>query len=164
MIAAFWDIIFISWTRYSTFVRVGTGLSFADYVWLRQKPWKVWDPNNPPDFLLTAKRTHEDKGDMYLEPEEYVPDALLVELAHRRIPSSFMLRIKAAEITTSGMRWYFWNLSRPLAGMWNRSISFGRYNEVSSSFGNPWWLVDRWLYDRIRCVFGIGLVTNIDYL
>ncbi|OAX43215.1 DNA ligase 4 [Rhizopogon vinicolor AM-OR11-026] len=70
--------------KYSTFVRVGTGLSFADYVWLRQKPWKVWDPKNPPDFLQTAKRTHEDKGDLYLEPED-----------------SFILKIKAAEITAS---------------------------------------------------------------
>ncbi|KAJ8590777.1 DNA ligase 4 [Rhizopogon salebrosus TDB-379] len=70
--------------KYSTFVRVGTGLSFADYVWLRQKPWKVWDPKSPPDFLQTAKRTHEDKGDLYLEPED-----------------SFILKIKAAEITSS---------------------------------------------------------------
>ncbi|KAG1728061.1 ATP dependent DNA ligase domain-containing protein [Suillus paluster] len=70
--------------KYSTFVRVGTGLSFADYVWLRQKPWKVWDPKHPPEFLETAKRTYEDKGDLYLEPED-----------------SFILKVKAAEITTS---------------------------------------------------------------
>lgn len=70
--------------KYSTFVRVGTGLSFADYVWLRQKPWKVWDQKNPPEFLQTAKRTYEDKGDLYLEPED-----------------SFILKVKAAEITTS---------------------------------------------------------------
>ena len=56
--------------RYSTFVRVGSGLSFADYVWVREKPWKVWDPRNPPAFLECAKRSHEDKGDIYLEPEE----------------------------------------------------------------------------------------------
>ncbi|KAF8892072.1 ATP dependent DNA ligase domain-containing protein [Infundibulicybe gibba] len=41
--------------RYSTFV---------------QKPWKTWDPAHPPEFLQTAKRSHEDKGDVYLEPEE----------------------------------------------------------------------------------------------
>ncbi|KAG1735545.1 ATP dependent DNA ligase domain-containing protein [Suillus lakei] len=70
--------------KYSTFVRVGTGLSFADYIWLRQKPWKVWDPKHPPEFLQTAKKTHEDKGDLYLEPED-----------------SFILKVKAAEITTS---------------------------------------------------------------
>ena len=56
--------------RYSTFVRVGSGLSFADYVWVRGKPWKVWDPRNPPAFLECSKRSHEDKGDVYLEPEE----------------------------------------------------------------------------------------------
>ena len=59
-------------SRYSTFVRIGSGLSFADYVWVRDKPWKVWDPKHPPEFLLTAKRSHEDKGDVYLEPEESV--------------------------------------------------------------------------------------------
>lgn len=70
--------------KYSTFVRVGTGLSFADYIWLRQKPWKVWDPKYPPEFLQTAKKSYEDKGDLYLEPED-----------------SFILKVKAAEITTS---------------------------------------------------------------
>jgi hypothetical protein len=75
--------------RYSSFVRIGSGLSFADYVWVRDKPWKTWDPKNPPDFLQTAKKSHEvrrplpllqltvdsppqDKGDVYLLPEESV--------------------------------------------------------------------------------------------
>jgi DNA ligase-4 len=57
-------------SRYSSFVRIGSGLSFADFVWVRNKPWKQWDPKNPPDFLLTAKRGIDDKGDVYLEPEE----------------------------------------------------------------------------------------------
>ncbi|KAH7924280.1 ATP-dependent DNA ligase [Leucogyrophana mollusca] len=70
--------------RYSSFVRVGSGLSFADYVWVRQKPWKEWDPQSPPTFLQTAKRSHDDKGDVYLEPED-----------------SFILKVKAAEITPS---------------------------------------------------------------
>lgn len=56
--------------RYSTFVRIGSGLSFSDYVWVRDKPWKVWDPKHPPPFLLTSKRSQDDKGDLYLEPEE----------------------------------------------------------------------------------------------
>ncbi|KAH0836355.1 DNA ligase 4 [Lanmaoa asiatica] len=70
--------------RYSSFVRIGTGLSFADYAWIRQKPWKEWDPKNPPEFLQTSKRSHEDKGDIYIEPAD-----------------SFILRVKAAEITNS---------------------------------------------------------------
>lgn len=70
--------------RYSTFVRVGSGLSYADYVWLRQKPWKVWDPKNPPEFLQTSKRGREDKCDAYIEPAD-----------------SFLLRVKASEITTT---------------------------------------------------------------
>ncbi|KJA23601.1 hypothetical protein HYPSUDRAFT_66273 [Hypholoma sublateritium FD-334 SS-4] len=67
--------------KYSSFVRIGTGLSFSDYVWIRSKPWKPWDPKNPPAFLQTAKRGQEDKGDVYLNPED-----------------SFIIKIKAAEI------------------------------------------------------------------
>ncbi|KAJ7115869.1 DNA ligase 4 [Mycena epipterygia] len=70
--------------KYSSFVRIGSGLSFADYVWVRDKPWKPWDPKNPPDFLQTAKKSHEDKGDVYLLPED-----------------SFILKVKAAEIVIS---------------------------------------------------------------
>ncbi|PPQ96588.1 hypothetical protein CVT26_006325 [Gymnopilus dilepis] len=70
--------------KYSTFVRIGTGLSYADYVWVREKPWKPWDPKHPPEFLETSKRGQDDKGDVYLNPED-----------------SFILKIKAAEITPS---------------------------------------------------------------
>ncbi|KAI6167470.1 ATP dependent DNA ligase domain-containing protein [Pisolithus thermaeus] len=70
--------------KYTTFVRVGSGLSFADYVWIRQKPWKVWDPKNPPEYLQTTKRGHEDKCDLYIEPAD-----------------SFILEVKAAEIVTT---------------------------------------------------------------
>ncbi|KAF9219810.1 ATP-dependent DNA ligase [Gyrodon lividus] len=70
--------------RYSSFVRVGSGLSFTDYAWIRQKPWKEWDPKSPPQFLRTAQRSHDDKGDVYIEPAD-----------------SFILRVKASEITTS---------------------------------------------------------------
>ncbi|KAI0091679.1 DNA ligase 4 [Irpex rosettiformis] len=70
--------------KYSTFVRIGTGFSYADYIWMRQKPWKTWDPKNPPSFLLTSKRGQDDKGDMYLEPED-----------------SFIVKVKAAEINAS---------------------------------------------------------------
>ncbi|KAJ7355365.1 DNA ligase IV [Mycena albidolilacea] len=70
--------------KYSTFVRIGSGLSFTDYVWVREKPWKTWDPKHTPEFLQTAKKSHEDKGDVYLLPED-----------------SFILKVKAAEIVTS---------------------------------------------------------------
>ncbi|KAG6886219.1 DNA ligase (ATP) [Termitomyces sp. T159_Od127] len=70
--------------KYSSFVRIGSGLSFADYVWVREKPWKIWDAKRPPEFLLTSKRSHEDKGDVYLEPAD-----------------SFILKVKAAEIVPS---------------------------------------------------------------
>ncbi|KAI0078668.1 ATP-dependent DNA ligase [Panus rudis PR-1116 ss-1] len=70
--------------KYSTFVRIGTGLSFSDYVWVRKKPWKTWDSNNPPSWLRVSPKGNEDKGDIYLEPED-----------------SFILKVKAAEITSS---------------------------------------------------------------
>jgi len=58
--------------RYSTFARIGTGLSYADYVWVRDKPWKAWNAQQQPSFLLTANRSQEDKGDVFLEPEASV--------------------------------------------------------------------------------------------
>ncbi|KAA1468079.1 DNA ligase 4 [Dentipellis sp. KUC8613] len=68
--------------KYSTFVRIGSGFSYADYVWIRSKPWKEWDPKRPPQFLQTANKSVEDKCDLYLEPED-----------------SFIIKVKAAEIT-----------------------------------------------------------------
>ncbi|KAI5121896.1 hypothetical protein M0805_001100 [Coniferiporia weirii] len=70
--------------KYSTFVRIGTGLTYADYVWIRQLNWKTFDKNNMPSWYQAAKRSADDKGDVYLEPED-----------------SFILKVKAAEITPS---------------------------------------------------------------
>ncbi|KIJ55330.1 hypothetical protein M422DRAFT_57814 [Sphaerobolus stellatus SS14] len=70
--------------KYSSFVRIGSGLTFADYVWVRAKPWKPWDNDRPPAFFQTSKEGNEDKGDVYLEPED-----------------SFIIKVKAAEIVTS---------------------------------------------------------------
>ncbi|KAI0820786.1 DNA ligase 4 [Trametes gibbosa] len=71
--------------KYSTFVRIGSGLSYADYIWLRQKPWKPWG-RDPPGFLQVSRKGHDDKGDVYLEPQD-----------------SFILKVKAAEITSTDM-------------------------------------------------------------
>ncbi|THU99099.1 ATP-dependent DNA ligase [Dendrothele bispora CBS 962.96] len=69
--------------KYSTFVRIGTGLTFMDYAWIRKLPWKELDLKNPPSWLqFAAKGRHEDKSDLYLEPQE-----------------SFILKVKAAGIT-----------------------------------------------------------------
>ncbi|KAI3619578.1 dna ligase iv [Moniliophthora roreri] len=70
--------------KYSTFVRIGSGLSYSDYAWVRDKPWKVRDPKNPPEWLQVSKKGQEDKGDVYLEPSD-----------------SFILKVKAAEIVPS---------------------------------------------------------------
>ncbi|KAI9453421.1 DNA ligase 4 [Lactarius psammicola] len=70
--------------KYSTFVRIGTGFSYAEYVWIRSRPWKEWSTKHPPAFLNTATGSRDDKGDIYLEPED-----------------SFIVKIKAAEITAS---------------------------------------------------------------
>ncbi|EPQ56491.1 DNA ligase 4 [Gloeophyllum trabeum ATCC 11539] len=70
--------------KYSSFVRIGSGLSYGDYVWIRSKPWKVWDKKSPPSFFRTSRKGQEDKGDVYLEPQD-----------------SFILKVKAAEITPS---------------------------------------------------------------
>ncbi|KAK7686237.1 DNA ligase (ATP) [Cerrena zonata] len=70
--------------KYSTFVRVGSGFSFSDFVWIRAKRWKEWDPKAPPTWLQVSGKGPEDKGDVYLEPED-----------------SFILKVKAAEIVSS---------------------------------------------------------------
>ncbi|KAF8518045.1 DNA ligase 4 [Hysterangium stoloniferum] len=70
--------------KYSSFVRIGSGLTFADYVWIRAKPWKPWIKEDPPSFFQTSKKGNEDKGDVYLEPED-----------------SFVIKVKAAEIVPS---------------------------------------------------------------
>ncbi|KAI0642168.1 ATP dependent DNA ligase domain-containing protein [Trametes meyenii] len=69
--------------KYSSFVRIGSGLSYADYIWIRQKPWKQWG-REPPSWLQVSIKGYDDKGDVYLEPED-----------------SFILKVKAAEITSS---------------------------------------------------------------
>lgn len=56
--------------KFSTFVWIGSGLSFADFVWIRSKPWKEFDPKDPPSFLQTVVKTNDDKPDVYLEPED----------------------------------------------------------------------------------------------
>lgn len=58
--------------RYSTFVRIGTGIAYADYVWIRQRKWKTFDKQNPPLWYQASKKGVDDKPDIYLEPEEYV--------------------------------------------------------------------------------------------
>ncbi|GJJ11285.1 DNA ligase (ATP) [Clathrus columnatus] len=53
-----------------SFVRIGSGLTYADYVWIRAKPWKTFNKDDPPSFFQTSPQGVEDKGDVYLEPEE----------------------------------------------------------------------------------------------
>lgn len=55
---------------YRTFVRIGTGLTLEDYDWINEKPWKPLDVNNIPDWLEVAPEGTDDKGHVYLEPEE----------------------------------------------------------------------------------------------
>jgi len=71
---------------------------------VRAKPWKPWDPKEPPSFLLTASKSHDDKGDVYLEPEEYASQSYdtLLMLTVVLTLSSFIVKVKAAEITKSG--------------------------------------------------------------
>ncbi|KAJ7583239.1 DNA ligase 4 [Mycena floridula] len=72
---------------YSTFVRVGSGLSYADLTWIRKRTWHKWDPKKLPSDLRIAQTGQEDKGDVYLEPSA-------VSIFSRR----FILKVKAAEI------------------------------------------------------------------
>ncbi|KAH9479555.1 DNA ligase 4 [Psilocybe cubensis] len=75
--------------KYSTFVRIGTGITYADYLWIRALPWKEWKKGTTPDFLQTSKKGTDDKGDLYLHPDD-----------------SFILKVKGAEIIPSGKYQY----------------------------------------------------------
>ncbi|KAG8787200.1 DNA ligase (ATP) [Serendipita sp. 397] len=68
---------------WTSFARIGTGFSFADYVNIRSKSWVEWGEKGP-SFLQTAPRSIEDKGDVYLSPED-----------------SFVVTVKGAEITVT---------------------------------------------------------------
>lgn len=57
--------------RYQTFVRIGSGLNFGDYEWVNAKPWKRVDKEKLPPWFLASPAGSEDKGDVYLEPEEW---------------------------------------------------------------------------------------------
>lgn len=80
------------YVRYRTFVRIGSGFSFADFVWVRAKPWKTWDKKSPPSFLKTAAKSHDDKGDVYLEPEECTFFILLVQILLTNLPYQLVHR------------------------------------------------------------------------
>jgi DNA ligase-4 len=57
--------------RYATFVRIGTGLTIEDYDWVNKKKWIPMDRKAPPPHMkVSASNKKEDKGDVYLDPEE----------------------------------------------------------------------------------------------
>jgi DNA ligase-4 len=60
--------------KYRTFVRVGSGFSFSDYAEIRARPWKEYPGGRRPSFTIGSEKGGDDKGDVYLEPEQY--DAL----------------------------------------------------------------------------------------
>lgn len=54
-------------------MRIGTGLTIEDYDWVNKKRWKRMDRKAPPPHMKTSSSNKkEDKGDVYLDPEEYV--------------------------------------------------------------------------------------------
>jgi DNA ligase-4 len=56
--------------KYRTFVRVGSGFSFSDYAEIRSRPWKEYPAGRRPSFIIGADKGGDDRGDMYLEPEQ----------------------------------------------------------------------------------------------
>ncbi|CAE6418894.1 unnamed protein product, partial [Rhizoctonia solani] len=70
---------------YATFVRVGTGLSIEDYDWINKKKWIRMDKKAPPPHMkVSPSGQSDDKGDVYLDPEDW-----------------FIISVKAASITTT---------------------------------------------------------------
>lgn len=52
-------------------MRIGSGLNLGNYEWINAKPWKPVDKANLPPWLIASAAGSEDKGDVYLEPEEW---------------------------------------------------------------------------------------------
>ncbi|CUA67897.1 DNA ligase 4 [Rhizoctonia solani] len=70
---------------YATFVRIGTGLSIEDYDWVNKKKWIRMDKKAPPPHMkVSSSGKSEDKGDVYLDPEDW-----------------FIISVKAASITVT---------------------------------------------------------------
>ena len=70
---------------YKTLVRIGSGLSLEDYEWVNMKPWKPLNKYKPPYWLRVSETGSEDKGDVYLDPEECVLITYL-QLLYPRAP------------------------------------------------------------------------------
>jgi len=77
-----------------------------DYDWIRKLPWKERDPKNPPKWLQTAPKSHEDKTDMYLEPHEYVNSPWTIISNVDLVFRSFVLKVKAAGIVPTGQNYF----------------------------------------------------------
>ncbi|KAG9094130.1 DNA ligase (ATP) [Ceratobasidium sp. 392] len=71
---------------------IGTGLTIDDYDWINKKKWIRMDKKAlPPHIKASASSKREDKGDVYLDPEDW-----------------FIVSVKGASITVSGMiDWLF---------------------------------------------------------
>jgi hypothetical protein len=69
----FYEYLKLTTIRYATFVRIGTGLTIEDYDWVNKKKWIRMDKKAPPPHMkVSPSSKSEDKGDVYLDPEECV--------------------------------------------------------------------------------------------
>ncbi|CEL60205.1 DNA ligase 4 [Rhizoctonia solani AG-1 IB] len=70
---------------YATFARIGTGLTIDDYDWINKKKWIRVDRKAPPPHLkVSPSVSSDDKGDVYLDPEDW-----------------FIISVKGASITAT---------------------------------------------------------------
>ncbi|KIK57415.1 hypothetical protein GYMLUDRAFT_247050 [Collybiopsis luxurians FD-317 M1] len=84
--------------RYSTFVRVGSGLTNVQLDRITDMPWKRRGSKGLPEWLQTLKAWDDDKYDVYLELED-----------------TFALEVKASEIIASDHHYFDYSLRFPRA-------------------------------------------------
>ncbi|KAG8934827.1 DNA ligase (ATP) [Tulasnella sp. 418] len=71
--------------RYMSFLRVGSGLTFADYEWIKSRNWKPYEKSRTPDWMrLSTASSIDDTGHVYIEPED-----------------SFVVSVKGASINST---------------------------------------------------------------
>ncbi|QRV95869.1 ATP-dependent DNA ligase [Ceratobasidium sp. AG-Ba] len=57
---------------YVTFCRIGTGMTIDDYDWINKKKWTRVDKKSLPTHIKASpSNKREDKGDVYLDPEDW---------------------------------------------------------------------------------------------
>jgi hypothetical protein len=101
---------------------------------VRGLPWKEWSTKNPPAFLRTAKGSRDDKGDVYLDPDEFGPLAGSTVIILNDITQVIHYSIKSRRNFTVRYLIRTRRIQSLICKQNNRSVPLGFYNAFSSCY------------------------------